>query len=49
MLGLDASDDLDVLLQARAAQLLGQELVNLEDAGAVGHGDLDSDGTVAAG
>ena len=49
VLGVDPGDDLDVLLQARAAQLLGEQLVDLEDAGAVGHLDLDAHRLLAAG
>src|SRR5579875_1353231 len=48
-LGLDPRDHLDVILQARAAQLLGEQLVDLEDAGAVGHRDLHPHRTVLAG
>ena len=47
-LALDAGDDLDVLGQRRAAQLLAEALVDLEDAGAVGHLDLDAHGLVVA-
>ena len=48
VLGVDARDDLDVLLEAGAAELGRQQLVDLEDAGAVGHLDLDADGLLAA-
>ncbi len=41
-------DHLDVLLQPRAAQLGGQQLVDLEDAGRVVHGDLDRHGALLA-
>ena len=47
VLGVDPGDHLDVLLQPGAAQLLGQQLVDLEDAGAVGHLDLHPDRAVA--
>ena len=43
VLGLDPGDDLDVLLEPRAAQLGGEQLVDLEDAGGVVHVDLDAD------
>ena len=49
MLGVDPGDHLDVLLEAGAAQLGGEQLVHLEDAGAVGHRDLDPDRVVAPG
>ena len=42
MLGLHPRDDLDVLGQRRAAQLLAEPLVDLEDSRAVGHLDLDA-------
>ena len=41
MLGLDLGDDLDVLLDAGAAQLGGEQLVDLEQPGRVVHLDLD--------
>src|SRR5205814_6484655 len=49
VLGVDAGDDLDVRLDRRATQLGGQELVDLEDARAVGHGDLDAHRLLAPG
>ena len=49
VLGLDPGDHLDVLLEPRAAELGRQQLVDLEDPGAVGHRDLDPHGAVAAG
>src|SRR3954453_2182004 len=43
VLGLDARHDLDVLLEARAAELAAQQRVDLEDPGRVVHLDLDPD------
>jgi hypothetical protein len=49
VLALDPGDDLDVLGQRRAAQLLAEPFVDLEDARAVGHLDLDAHRLVVAG
>src|SRR3954447_22193380 len=44
----DLRDDLNVILEPRAAQLAGQQLVDLEDAGRVVHLDLDPDRALLA-
>src|SRR4051795_6169813 len=48
-LGLDARDDLHVLLEARAAELGGEQLVDLEDPRRIRHRDLHPHGLVAPG
>ena len=49
MLGLDLGNDLHVLLDARAAQLGREQLVDLEEAGGVVHRDLHLHGLLVAG
>src|SRR5207244_3217176 len=46
VLGVDAGDHLDVLLQAGAPQLRGEQLVDLEQARGVVHRDLDAHGAL---
>ena len=48
VLALDPRDDLEVLLQRRAAELRAEALVDLVDPGAVVHRDLDAHGLVLA-
>ena len=45
-LALDRRDHLDVALERRAAELGGQQVVDLEDAGGVVHLDLDPNGAL---
>src|SRR5437870_3515563 len=49
VLGIDARDHLEVLLEQRSPQLRAKALVDLEDARRVRHRDLDPHGLVAAG
>src|SRR5205085_11285142 len=49
VLGLDLGHHLRGVLEARAAELRGQQLVDLEDAGRVVHVDLDAHRLVLAG
>src|SRR3989442_4919936 len=48
VLGVDPGDDLDLLLDAGAAQLRREQLVHLEDPGRVVHVDLDAHGLLLA-
>src|SRR5579884_1279418 len=48
LLGVDPRHHLEMLLESRAAQFFGQQLIDLVDAGAVRHRDLDPHGPLLA-